>query len=705
MYKSNSENILKEGKNCWKISKSARFAPLIDGENYYRAVAEAVDLAEHSVYIAAWDIDSRTRLLRGDVNKTLTEVLTEACTKKPDLKIYILSWDFAVLYAMEREKLMSFKWNLGTPKNITFKLDNECPFGASHHQKIVVADDSLAYTGGMDISNSRWDTREHKDDNPLRSDPLEENYLPYHDIMFAMTGRAAKDFAELFRQRWYTATGKNLPEPDTSRDIWPDFVEPAAENLETAISRTFPRYKGIEEIREIESMYMEIIKRAERYIYIENQYFTSHAVYTALKERLESEDCPEILMVLPKRSPGWLEEATMVNIRSVYIRDLKESDKNDRISFMRPHNGGSGEGFMNIHSKIIIADDEILFGGSANLSNRSLGFDTEVNIAVEAGSSEDKKKLIRNFLTDLLGEHLGISQKEADKTFSEKGSLFETVRLHSSEGRRLEPIENKKTEVFEKLVPDATYLDPEKPAVLDRAVDYFVTPKKTSIDIVSNLKYFRIFMFAATLAVIALLWRFTPLGQYADKETLVNFIRSVHDAPGSYLIVTGGFVVLGMLLMPVTILISAVAAFYEPVTAFFISLTGSVMSASIVYSAGHFAGRSAVDRLLGKRARQIRKIISGKGVLTIAILRLVPVAPFTIVNAAAGAFQIGARKFAIGTAIGMMPGIFAVTVLTNRFMKSLFDPNPVNIAVLAAAAVVFLAGGYYLTKRLRANTR
>lgn len=706
MYSTDNTPLLKPGKNCWKKAQSNRVAPVIDGENYYRAAAETILKAKETVFIAAWDIDSRVRLIREDgKDMTLTDVLSKACKNNPDLRIYILSWDFAMLYAMEREKLMSLKWTLSTPESICFIMDSECPIGASHHQKILVADDTVAYIGGLDISNSRWDTRNHEPDDPRRNDPMEENYLPFHDAMFAVDGEAAKDISDLFRDRWYTATGEELPKPSNNQDNWLEWIEPVDTDTEIAIARTYPAHKTKDEIREIEKIYIEIIERAEKYIYIENQYFTSHKIYKALEARLDDENCPEILLVIPRRSPGWLEEVTMVNIRSVYIRNLRDADKHGKIRFMHPHSGGKGEGFINIHAKIIVSDDDIYFIGSANLSNRSMGFDTELNVAYESEGKAERRKAVRSMFLDLLGEQLGTAVETTDKMLKETGSLFTTVDRLSKDGRRLENVPDKKTKIFETIVPDSRYLDPEKPAMLDTTINPFVTTKKSDMDIITNIKYFRVFMFIATLALVAVLWKFTPLHDYADKENLTKLIKTIQDTPGSYAIVIAGFALLGMLMMPVTLLVGAVAAFYEPVTAFLISMTASVISASLMYMVGNLTGGKTTEKMLGPKAKKIRDVLANKGALTIAILRLVPVAPFTVVNAAAGAFKVGAGKFALGTAIGMTPGVLALTAVTDRFMKSIFNPSLSNILILIVAAIVFFVGGYYITKRLRANAR
>ena len=685
---------------AWKTAKTKRLAPVIDGENYYSAVADTIKNAKETVFLAAWDIDSRIRLKRGKEDVTLSELLIRSCKNNPNLRIYILSWDFAILYALEREKLMGLKWNVTTPKNIRFFLDSEHPLGASHHQKILIADDSIAFCGGMDLSNSRWDTREHLEHHPERIDPMNSNYTPYHDVMFAVDSEAALCFSELFRNRWRHATGEELPKPQTNSDPWPKNIKPLVKDAEIGIFRTQPSYKLMNEAREIENAYLKIIANAEKYIYIENQYFTSKAIYQSVKERINDKDCPEILMILPLNSPGWLEESTMVNIRSYYIQELIQADKYNKLRFCRPHTGAEGVGFINIHAKQIIADNTHLFMGSANLSNRSMGFDTEANILLQASGDEKIEKSIEHYLYDLLAEHLGTDIDTVSKTMAETGSLFETVEKHSTEGKRLELIPNNIRNIAEKIVPYSSYIDPEKPALIDREFDQLAEPKDSDGHFFNVIKYFRAFMLLTAVIALGLAWKYTPLSEIADRQSILAMIQSVQAHPASVLIVICGFTLLGSILFPLTALVSATAAFYSPVEAFFISMTSSLLSATLIYHVGQAAGRKSMDRLLGKRSAKIKKVISGQGYITIALLRLVPVAPFTIVNAVAGALQIGMKKFFIGSLIGMTPGIIAVTAVTDRLIKSLFDPTVENMLILAAVVIFFFVTGYYITKRL-----
>jgi phospholipase D1/2 len=101
--------ILKEGQNCWRKAHAGRVAFMIDGADYFEALADAVRQANKSLYITAWDIDSRTELLRRTpVEKTasrLGDFLNAAVKQAPDLQVYILAWDFPMLYIREREWL------------------------------------------------------------------------------------------------------------------------------------------------------------------------------------------------------------------------------------------------------------------------------------------------------------------------------------------------------------------------------------------------------------------------------------------------------------------------------------------------------------------------------------------------------------------------------------------------------------------------
>ena len=125
--------MLVPGRNCWRIERAERVAFLVDGEEYFTAVRSALAKARHSIFILGWDIDSRMRLVPDGANDGLPELLgdflNEVVARRPELHGYVLSWDFAMLYAMEREWLPIYKLGWRTHRRLTFRLDDKHPIG------------------------------------------------------------------------------------------------------------------------------------------------------------------------------------------------------------------------------------------------------------------------------------------------------------------------------------------------------------------------------------------------------------------------------------------------------------------------------------------------------------------------------------------------------------------------------------------------
>src|ERR1700752_4085299 len=206
--------ILRPPDNCWRIERASRAAVLIDAAAYFSALRDALRQARHSVFIVGWDLDGRTKLAGESCAAddgwalTLREFLVNMIEERPKLTIYLLAWDFAILYALEREPFPSLKLGWQTPDQIRFRLDNVLPAGASHHQKVIVIDDALAFSGGLDLAVRRWDTSWHHLDDPHRCDPSGKQYPPFHDVQMVVDGDAARALAELVHARWQRATGE-----------------------------------------------------------------------------------------------------------------------------------------------------------------------------------------------------------------------------------------------------------------------------------------------------------------------------------------------------------------------------------------------------------------------------------------------------------------------------------------------------------------
>jgi phospholipase D1/2 len=91
-----------------------------------------------------------------------------------------------------------------------------------------------------------------------------------------------------------------------------------------------------------------------------------------------------------------------------------------------------------VHSKVLVADDQLLRIGSSNLNNRSLGFDSECDLAIEAHpDNPGRSAVITAFRNDLVGEHLGISGAEFGRAIDEHGSFLSAIAELRGQGRTL----------------------------------------------------------------------------------------------------------------------------------------------------------------------------------------------------------------------------------------------------------------------------
>ena len=138
------------------------------------------------------------------------------------------------------------------------------------------------------------------------------------------------------------------------------------------------------------------------------------------------------------------------------------------------------------------------------------------------------------------------------------------------------------------------------------------------------------------------------------------------------------------------LLFFAVLAF-GAVEGFLYSLAGALLSALLSYWAGRFAGRDLVRRYAGKRLNKVSRQLSERGILAIVTLRIVPVAPYAVINLVAGASHISLRDFAIGTLLGLLPGLTAIALFGEGLEQSLRDPDLGSLAWLAALVAALVA--------------
>ena len=675
---------------------------LVDGRDAFLAFAGAMARARQAIYIAGWDIHSRTRLFPGaspphGLPEELGPFLSALAARNRELHIHVLTWNYASIYALEREPLPALAMGWRTHRRVHFRLDGDHPAGACQHQKLLIVDDAVAFSGGLDLTINRWDTPRHRARDPRRTLPSGRPYGPFHDVQMAVDGDAARDLAILFRRRWRRATGRSLRAPEAGRDPWPESLAPDLEGVRVAIARTLPAHRGRAEVREVERLYLDSIRAARRSLYIENQYVTSTAIQEALAARLEEADGPEVVIVSPLKLAGWLEESTMGMLRSRLIRGLRAADRHGRLRVLHPAVEGNADPGVNVHSKVLFMDEEMVRVGSANLSNRSMGLDSECDLAIEARGDEGLRRRIGWMRARLIGEHLGRSPGAIDDAVRECGSLIAGLERCGGGSRSLRPIDPQPEDWAERVVP-GRLVDPERPIGPDDLLETF-DPQRPAGGRRLAVAGAAGFLALIGLAVTGALTGWSFLGAVVDPRSLLGGGSAV-PAPLAPLVVAGCYLLAGLLLLPVTLLIVETAILFGPWLGFVYALGGSLVSAVAFYLAGRALGPGRVRRLPGRWLDRVARWISRRGIMAVVVARLLPLAPFTIVNLMAGAARIRFRDFVLGTLLGMTPGIALMTILGDQLGRTLRQATLSNVLLLVLAAAAAILAGWGVQKVL-----
>jgi len=692
---SSATRILRPRENVWRIEQTSRAAVLIDPASYFRAVRAALLKAKRRVLIIGWDIHSRTRLVgpegRADDGypEALSDFLSALVETKPELEINLLLWDFAVLYAAEREPFPVYSLRWSTPRRITLCLDDAVPIGSSQHQKLVVVDDVIAFTGGIDITARRWDTSEHRIDHPLRRDPAGESYGAFHDVQLLVDGDAAHALADLARARWDCAAHEIIPPAEAGGDPWPEHVRPDFVDTEAGIARTQPPFEQQVAVHEVELLFRDSIAAADHAIYIENQFLTCLPLAQALASRLRERPQLEVVIITPASHTSWLEANCMRNGRIRFMQVLQQRDITERVRVLCPvMREGADTANTMVHSKVMIVDDRLLRVGSANLNNRSMGTDTECDIAIEARHAGDREAIvaIRN---RLIGDHCGTGIQSVRAALAENPSLVALVDRLAANGHSLQPIDHQGPVNGEEW---ANYLesiaDPEQPIGAEEFARTILGARASRRSLTNLVK---VSVAGLVLLALALAWNLTPLSELAGPEQVRGILESVATAPLGPLVVLATFIGSSVLLFPVTVLIAAAAAAFGPWLGFAYAAVGSLLSALVSFGIGALIGRQTLTDVLGPRLNRIRRKVRKRGVLAVAMVRLVPVAPFGIVNLVAGASQIRLIDFVLGTVLGMLPGIAVLSALGHQVIEMLLEPSLESFLWLALAVAAWIA--------------
>ena len=681
--------IIQPGKNCWRVDRADRFYCIQDAADYFRLVRRALLDARDTVFILGWDLNSTIDLapgLRDPAEPTrLDQLIAFIARRRPELGIYILIWDYGSLYTLEREPLMRWRMRLRMPRRVRFGFDDHHPVGASHHQKIVVVDDRLGFCGGIDLTGHRWDTCDHRLEEPARK-TLIGPYDPYHEVQAMVSGPVAASLGVLSRDRWRSLGYDQLPPLGTSNhDLWPSDIAPDLTDVNVAISRTMPPAETQPAVRECEALFRDSITHAKRLIYIESQYFTDDALAGDLAERLREPDGPEIVIVAPKECYGWLERQTMGAFRDAAFRRLTEADTSGRLRLVYPTASRAQDVPTFVHSKVMIVDDGLVRIGSANFARRSMGMDTECDVAVEAGGDSRVRAGIRHIRDRLLAEHLHVPVEAIAAEIERSGSLCAVIDAHQGADHTLLPIEPVTGQVAEPSTALRDTVDPGEPLGFGPTLTQLVPP----VDVTHARSPLRLWILPA-IALVAGLVTSSAINTRPEFQEVRNALQGTSSLPFALWIGTSAFVVAGLLLVPLELLTVAAAVAFGGVHGGIVAAIGSLALAVVGYLAGRAIGASGVARWVSPRSYRSVRQLGASGTIGVLVLRMSSVASTGAINLLCGAGRVPFTTYLAGTIIGMIPVIAALSALGGMFRDALLRPSISNALTTIAVTALFI---------------
>lgn len=196
---------------------------------------------------------------------------------------------------------------------------------------------------------------------------------------------------------------------------------------------------------------------------------------------------------------------------------------------------------------------------------------------------------------------------------------------------------------------------------------------------------------ALVCAALSLLWSFTPARELIDPGRLVAGLQALGEQAAAPWLVLGGFVLGGLIALPVTLMVVTAIVMLGPWIGFLCALGGATLSATVAFGLGHGLGHRALAHMAGSRLHELSLRLRGAGIIVVAALRMVPVAHFTVTSLVAGASHIRLRDFVIGTLLGMAPGIAVIAVFIDRLLAANARPSPEQYLWLALASLALLA--------------
>jgi phosphatidylserine/phosphatidylglycerophosphate/cardiolipin synthase-like enzyme len=411
--------------------------PLVDGEEAWTRVAAVLKSARKTIHMTWWMMWREMEMLRpiGDTFKepsvreanTILYTLIDRHNAGVDIRILlwqvssIAPWLISDMTLRDYGKLGIFE--------IMYEEHPSKTIG-SWHQKTCIVDGKTAFVGGMNTRENDWDTSQHlvydyrrsphastsKERTAWQASKAMTAYKPRHDFMTEIVGPLVTDVEANFVQRWNAAKAAGVDFSAHAATLPTPTLNAAAGNISAQIGRTMPQYPATPGgDRSLQRLYIQAIRNAEQYIYIEDQYFRSQIIAQELAAAVKANKNLILICVAPPDywySPSDLDDNDGIAIgspfTSYWTAKAFETIRAERPEFtlfqlqVSDTDAGGKRVYVpiNIHAKLMIVDDTWYTIGSCNLNDRGFLFEGEINVGVldPDGAKALRKKLFSEHL-------------------------------------------------------------------------------------------------------------------------------------------------------------------------------------------------------------------------------------------------------------------------------------------------------------------
>lgn len=648
-------------------------ALIVCAKDYFNQIRESFLEAKESICICGWAFNLKT--VMGD-GLSLEEVLLAV---PEHVKIRILIWDYIIFYMRDRDPFTPLEIALKNRGNIEFERFDFHPVLSSMHAKMVIVDSKRLFIGGIDLDLGRRDSRFNLRRDLVREEMDGKSYPPFRDYALRFDGDFCSRFTDLFNELWHSQKNqksaiRSLPAANLGANLF--------------FARTIPKYKGNPKDTSSFKLHKWLIQSARNYIYIENQYLTSDEIVDLLVENLKMPNGPEIVILVSYGHMPIIERVAMGSLLTKCVKKLLKNDPYSRLKIytLRVDNK-TPEQFVKVHSKCLLVDDRYLKIGSSNINNRSMAFDYELDALVKGREVAGFRRIIFNTLLgdgEEVQEEIGL-EESIIATFEKAKSRFGKILEVKDILQERSPIEG-----LEEYLP----LDKSEMSFFEKFGQRFLGR--------STRRALSLKALGAVLVLILIIGG----AFFVDTQTANTFLQKI----ASYFGVEKGiglmslfffsYLILGTLFFPLNAYIFLCGAYFDSKEAFLLAMSGALGSSSLSYGIGRaFSSEIKADFRISK-ARALKQSLRKNSLKTLVFLRLVPIAPYALVNLVCGKFGIGYWKFLTATIIGLSPGSFVLIHMEKRLIDFAQFPEAKKFLVLIVLLGLLYLSVSYVKKRI-----